>query len=122
MSRPNNDQVTERGRRLAERQQRREDFQQVVKEIQQDRSFPRVLRMVAEELLRFQNQKFSNEGSNLTSLREAHSILQTIAKGDGESEAFLALESESDNERSVQSNYKSSHHTPDGLEDDESEG
>ena len=75
-----------------------------------------------EEALRFQNRQFSDEGSILTSPREAESILQMLAEGNGNSEAFSALESESDNERSVQSNYKSSHHTPDGLEDDESEG
>mgnify|MGYP000665680474 CR=1 FL=1 len=96
MSRPTNDQVTERGRRLCERQQRREAFQQAAEEIRQDRSFPRVLRRVAEEALRLQNQKYSDKGSSLSSLREAESILQTLAEGDGEMEAFSALVSESD--------------------------
>ena len=58
----------------------------------------------------------------MSSLWEAESILQTLTEGDGDSEAFLALESESDSEQSVQSNYKSSHNTPDGPEDDTSEG
>ena len=122
MSRPNNDQITERGRRFTERQQRQEAFQQAAEEIRQDRSFPRVLQRVAEEALRFQNQQFSDEGSSLTSLREEESILQTLAEGDGDSEAFSALESESDSEQSVQSNYKSSHDTPDNPEDDELDG
>ena len=121
MSRPNNDQVTERGRRLAERQQRREAFQQAAEEIRQDRSFPRVLRRVAEEALRFQNQQFSDEGSSLSSLREAESILQTLAASDGDSEAFCALESESDSEQSVWSNYLNSHDTLDDPKEDDSE-
>ena len=103
MSRPNNDQVTERGRRLAERQQRREAYQKAVEEIRQDRSFPRVLRRVVEEALWFQSQQFSDEGSSLTSLREAESKLQNLAEGNGDAEVFAALESDSDSEESVQS-------------------
>ena len=122
MSRPTNDQVTERGRRLCERQQRREAFQQAAEEIRQDRSFPRVLRRVAKDALWFRNQQFSDEGSSLTSLREAELILQTLAEDDGDSEAFSALELESHSEQSVQSNYKSSHDTPNGFEDNQSEG
>ena len=81
-------------------------------EIRQDRSFPRVLRRVTEEALWFQNQQFSDESSSLTSVREAESILQTVAEADGDSEGFSTLESELDSEHSVQSNYRSSHNTP----------
>ena len=112
MSRPNNDQITERGRRFAERQQRREAFQQAAEEIRQDRSFPRSLRRVAEEALQFRSQQFSDEGSSLTSLREAESILQKLVGGNGDAEAFATLESDSDSEESVASRYKSSHDTP----------
>ena len=75
---------------------------------------------VAEEALWLQNQQFSDDGNNLSSLREVESILQTLAASDGDSEAFSALESESDSEQSVQSNYPSSHDTPDDPEDDDS--
>ena len=89
--------------------------------IRQGRSFPRVFRRVAEEALRFPKQQFSDEGISLRSLREAESILQTLAEGDGDSEAFSALESESDSEQSVQSNYRSSRNTPDDPKDEDSE-
>ena len=112
MSRPNNDHITERGRRFAERQQRREAFQQAAEEIQQDRSFSRSLWRVAEEALQFRSQQFSDEGSSLTSLREAESILQTLAGGNGDVEAFATLESDSDSEESVASRYKTSHDSP----------
>ena len=85
MSRSTNDQVTERGRRLAERLQRQEAFQQAAAEIRQDRSFPRVLRWVVEEALHWQNQQYSDEGCSLSSLWEAESILQTLSTGDGDS-------------------------------------
>ena len=118
MSRPNIDHITKRGRRFAERQQRREALQQAAKGIRQDRSFSRTLRRVAEEALQFRSQQFSDEGNSLTSLREAESILQTLAGGDGDAGAFATLESDSDNEESVASQYKSSHDTPnDPVED-----
>ena len=79
-------------------------------------------RRVAEEALQFQIQQFSGERSSLTSLREAKSILHTLAEGDGDAEAFTALESDSNSEQSIQSNYKSSHDNPDVSEDDESDG
>ena len=122
MCRPNNDQITEPGRRFAERKQRREAFHQAAEEIGHDWTFPRVLRRVEEEVLQFQSQQFSNEGSSLTSLRETESILQTLARGNGDAEAFATLESNSDSEESVESRYKSSHDTPNDPEDDESEG
>ena len=122
MSRPNNDQINERGRRLAERQQQREAFQKAAEELRQRRSFPRVLQRVAEQVLRFQSKQLSDEGISLTSLREPGSILQTIAEGNRDAEAFATLESDSDSEQSVQSNYKSSHDAPDGPEEDESNG
>ena len=54
-----------------------------------------------EEALWFQSQQFSDEGSSLTSLREVESILQTLAEGDGDAEAFTALELGSDSEENV---------------------
>ena len=75
-----------------------------------------------EEALLFQSQQFSNEGINLTSLREAESILQTLAIGDGDVEAFATLESDPDSEESVASRYRSSHDIPNDPEDDESDG
>ena len=68
-----------------------------------------------------QNQQHSDEGSSLSSLREAESILQTLAASDGDSEAFCALESESDSEQSVWSNYLNSHDTLDDPKEDDSE-
>ena len=111
MSRPNSDHITERGRRFAERQQRREALQQAVEEIRQDQSFSRTLRRVAKEALQFGSQQFSDEGSSLTSLQVAESILQTLAGGDRDAEAFATLESDSDSDESVVSRYKSSHDT-----------
>ena len=55
------------------------------------------------------------------SLREAELILQMLAEGDRDSEAFATLESDSDSEQSVQSNYQSSHDSLDGAEEDESD-
>ena len=121
MTRPMNDPVTERGRRIVERLQRREAFQQAVEEIQQDLYFPRVLRRVVEEAIRLQTQQCSDEGSRLSSLWEAESLLQTLATGDDDSEALSALESESYSKKSVQSNYRNSHDTPDDPEEDDSE-
>ena len=71
--------------------------------------------------IRLQNQRHLDEGSKLSSLREAESILQTLVIGGGDSEAFSALKSESDNEHIVHSNYRSSHDTLDKLEEDGSE-
>ena len=76
---------------------------------------------VTEEALRLRNQQYSDEGCNLSSLREPESILQTLATGDRDSEAFSTLESELNNEHSVHSNYQSSHDTPDDPEADDSE-
>ena len=84
--------------------------------------FPRVIRMVTEEALWFYSQQFSDEGNSLTSLWEAESILETVAKGNRDAEAFAALESDLDSEERVQSHYKSSHDTPNSPEDDESDG
>ena len=111
MSRPNNDHITERGRRHAERQQRREALQQAVDEIRRDRSFSRTLRQIAEEALQFQVLQGSDEGSSITSLQDAETILQTLAGGDGDAAAFATLEADSDSGESVESRYKSSHDT-----------
>ena len=120
MTRPTNDPVTERARRLAERRRRREDFQQAAKEIRADRLFSRVIRRVVEESLRSQQNSYPDEGSSLSSLREAESLLQALAAGEGESEAFSAFESDSDGEHSAHTNYCSSNDIPDGPEDEES--
>ena len=80
-----------------------------------------MLRRVKEETLWLQNLEYSDEGSSLSSLWEAKSILKTLATGNRDLEAFSALESESDNEHNVQSNYRSSHDTPDNPEEDDSE-
>ena len=83
-----------------------------------------MLQWVAKEALWLQNQQYSNEGNNLTTFRDAQSILQTLAEGDGDSEAFSALESESNSELSVQSKYRRNNDTtdtPDDLEEDDSE-
>ena len=85
MTRSTNDPVTDRRRRLIERLQRQEAFEQVAEEIGQDRSFPIVLRWVAEEALRLQNQQYPDEGSSLNNLGEVESIPQTLATSDGES-------------------------------------
>ena len=66
-------------------------------------------------------QQYSDEDSSLSSLCDAESILQTLALGDGDSEAFFALESESDSEHNVQLNYRSCHDTPDDPREDDSE-
>ena len=97
MSRPNNDHITERGRRHAERQQRREALQQAVDEIRRDRSFSRTLRQIAEEARQFQVLQVSDEGSSITSLQDAETILQTLAGGDGDAAAFATLEADSEN-------------------------
>ena len=63
MNRPTNDQVAERARRLAERLQRREAYQQTTKEIRHDQPFPKEIRWVAEETDRLQNQRHLGEGA-----------------------------------------------------------
>ena len=72
--------------------------------------------------MQFRSHQFSEKGNNLTSLREAESILQTLAGGIGDAEAFATLESDSDSEESVTLRYKSSHDTLNDPEDDESDG
>ena len=42
-----------------------------------------------------------------------------LAVGFGDSEVFSTIESDSNDEHNVHSNYHSSHDTPNGLEDDE---
>ena len=121
MTRPTNDPVTERARRLAERRRKREAFQQAEEEIRADRSFSRVIRRVAEESLRLQQNDYPDEGSSLSSLREAESLLQALAAGEGESEAFSAFESDSDGEHGAHTNYRSCNEIPDGPEDEESD-
>ena len=121
MTRPTNDPVTERARRLAERLRKREAFQQAAEEIRADRSFSKVIRRVAAESLHGQQNSQPDEGSSLSSLRDAESILQALATGGGDSEPFSAFESDSDGECSAHSNYRSSHDTPDGPEDEQSD-
>ena len=73
------------------------------------------------EAIRLHNQRHSDEGINLSSLRDTESILQTLAIGIEDMEVFSAFESELDNEHNIHSNYRSSHDVPDELEEDESE-
>ena len=54
-------------------------------------------------------------------MREAKSILQTLATGVGESKLLSALESDLDDEHNVHSNYRSNHNTPDKPEEDDLE-
>ena len=68
-----------------------------------------------------QNQQYPEEGSILSSLCEAESILQTVATCDGESEAFSTLESKLTCEHIVQLNYRRSHDTRDDPQKDNSE-
>ena len=51
MTRPTNDPVAERPRRLTERLRKWEAYQQAAEEIRVDQSFFRVVRLVAEESL-----------------------------------------------------------------------
>ena len=57
----------------------------------------------------------------MSSLRGAESIPQTLAGRDGDSEAFSAIESNLNGEHSVQSNFCSSHGTPNGPDKDDSD-
>ena len=74
-----------------------------------------------EESLRLQNQQYTDEGSSLSNLRQVELILHNLTTRTRESEAFSNFESESDNEHSVQSNYRSSHDTPENPVEDGSE-
>ena len=76
---------------------------------------------MAEELLRLQQNNYSDEGSSLSSLREAESLLQALAAGEGESEAFLAFESNTDEEHDAHPNYRNCNEMPNGSEDEESD-
>ena len=76
---------------------------------------------MAEESLRLQQDSHSNEGSNLSSLPEAESLLQALAAGEGDSELFSAFESDSNGEYSAHSNYRINHDTPDGPANEESD-
>ena len=49
------------------------------------------------------------------------SILQALAAGDDDSEPFSAIESDLDGDHNAHSNYRSSHDTLDGPEDEESD-
>ena len=85
----------------------------MAKEIRQDQSFPRDIQQVAEEKVWLQNQQHSDEGSSLSS--RGHKSLTT---GVGDTKAFSAFESESNNEHNVHSNYRSSHDTLNESEED----
>ena len=121
MTRLAKDPVTDRARRLAERQRRREIFQQAAEEIRADRSFSNVVRRVAEETLRLQETAYPDEGSSLSTLRDTESLLQALAAGGGEPEAFSAFDWDSDGGYSGRTNYRSSNDTPDGPEGEESD-
>ena len=111
--------MAERARKLAESLRKCEAYHQAAEEIHVDRSFAMVIRRVAEESLLLQQNHHSDEGSSLSSLQEAESILQMLATGDGDSELFSAIESDSDDEQNAQWNYHSSQDTPNGPEDEE---
>ena len=111
MTRPAKDLVTNRARRLAQRQRRREIFQQAAEEIRADRSFSNVVRRVAEETLRLQETAYPDEGSSLSTLRDTESLLQALAAGGGEPQAFLAFDWDSDGGYSGCTNYRSSNDT-----------
>ena len=121
MTRPTNDPVTERARRLAKRLQKREAFQQPTKEIRADRLFSKVIRRVATISLPVQQNSHPDEGSSLSSLRDAESILKALAIEEGDSEPFLSFDSYSEGKYSAHSNYRSTHDTLDGPEDKESD-
>ena len=76
---------------------------------------------MAEESLRLQQDFHPDEGSSLSSLREAESLLQALAARECDSEPFSAFESDSDGEYSAYTNYRNSHDTPDGPTDGESD-
>ena len=118
MSKSTNDLVVEWVRRLAERLRRWEAYQQVADEIPQDQYFPRMIRWVVEEIVWLQIQQHLDEASSLSNLRDAKSILQTLAIGVGDSEAYWTFDSKSDNENIIHSNYRSNHDTLDELEED----
>ena len=67
----------------------------MVEEIRLDRSFSRVIRQVAEESLWLQHTQYLDEGSSLSSLWDAESILHTLAADEGDSEAFSTIELDS---------------------------
>ena len=65
--------------------------------------------------------QFSDRGSSITSLQEAESILQTLADGERDAEAFATLESDLDNGESIEFRCKSSHDTPNDPVEEKSE-
>ena len=76
---------------------------------------------MAKELLGLQQNYYLDKGSNLSSLREAESLLQALAAGEGEFESFSAFESDSYGEHDAHTNYRSCNEIPDGSEDEESD-
>ena len=121
MTRPTNNPVTERARQLAERLRKHEAYHQAAEEIRADHSFSRVIRRVAAESLRLQQNQHPDEGSNLSSLGETKSIMQALAVGEDDLEPFSAIELDSDGDHSAHLNYRSNPNTSDGLADEESD-
>ena len=80
-----------------------------------------MLRRVTKETIQIQNERHSDEGSNLTSLIDVESVLQTLGIRADDSENFSEFESGSDNERSIWSNYRLNHDTLEEREEDSSE-
>ena len=120
MTRPTNDPVTERERRLAERRKKLEAFQHAEEEIRTDRWLSIFIRRVAKESLRLQQNDYPDEGSCLSSLREAESLLRALSAGESKSEAFSACDSDSDGKRGAHTKYHSYNEVPDGPEEEES--
>ena len=76
-----------------------------------------MIRREAAESLRVQQNFHPDEGSSLSILKEAESIMQALAVGEADSEPFSAFESDLDDEYSAHSNYRSNHDTPNRPED-----
>ena len=102
----------------------KEDYEKAAEEIRQDQSFPRRLWKVVAKTIRIRKRRDSGEISIITDLTVAESALQLLATGGDDSTAFSALESRSgrdtNDEKSIKSNYRSSHRTLQKAEDFES--
>ena len=70
-------------------------------EIPQDQYFPRMIRWVVEESLWLNSQRNPDKGNSLSILRDTESILQTLAIGTSDSEAYSTFESELDGENTT---------------------
>ena len=117
-----NDPITERAKRLAGRQWRKEAYENTAEAIRHDQFFSGRLWKVVEENIRLWKQRDSEESSIVTDLTVAESALQLLVEGGDDSTAFSTLESgsdtDTDNGKSTKSNYRSSHATPKDSKDE----